>query len=106
MEGADLDELVGASFLQPAGKPLVQLGPLTFGQPGIGDLADQDMLEPERAFAGDRRASLGCDELARGELVERTLDVLAVAGQRAERSAPEDAADHGRAPQQRLLSRG
>ena len=53
---------------------------------GVRDLGDQDVLEAERALAGDRRAILGDDELARDERVDQRAEVEDPA--RAPRTAP------------------
>src|SRR5207237_9338756 len=64
VERADLEQLVARALVEPLRKARVILGAGRLGPPGIGDLADQDVLEPVRGLAGDRRAALADDEVA------------------------------------------
>jgi hypothetical protein len=45
--GADLHELIDPAAVEPGGERLVQLGTGRLREPGVGDLADQDVLEAE-----------------------------------------------------------
>ena len=44
------------------------------GEPGVGDVADQDVLEAVGALARDRRAALAGDEVALEQVVEHRLE--------------------------------
>ena len=83
----------------------MQVDARRLGQAGIGDLADQDVLEPVGGLARDRRTRLRHDELAAQEHVERLADLLQLRGQLGDCAAPEDPADHGRPLQDGLLVR-
>src|SRR5205085_4639377 len=73
---ADLQHLVTGALPQPPCEALVQLGARRLGEARVGDLADQDVLEPVRTLAGDRRPPLLEQELAQEEVVDEGLDVL------------------------------
>ncbi len=71
---ADLHQLVAGAVVQPVRERLVQLGARRLREAGVRDLGDQDVFEPKRALAGDRRAVLDDDELTRDERVEQRAD--------------------------------
>ena len=104
MVRADLHQLVAGAIVQPARERLVELRPRRLAQASVRDLGDEDVLEAERALAGDRRALLEHDELARDERVEQRGDVE-LRSERLDGALPEDAADHRGALQQLLLRR-
>jgi hypothetical protein len=61
--GANLHELFDAPTMQPRGEGGVQLRAIGLREAGIGDLADEDVLEPERLLGADRRARLLLDKI-------------------------------------------
>ena len=102
VERADLEQLVADAFAQPLREGRVQLGAHRLAEPAVRDLADEHVLEAERALSGDRRAFLHGDELS----VEQRLEQVGHVELRCERfdgSLPEHAADHRRALQELFL---
>ena len=102
MVRADLHQLVAGAIVEPAREGFVELRPRRLAQASVCDLGDEDVLEAERALAGDRRAVLEHDEVARDECIERRGDVE-LGSERLDGALPEHAADHRRALQQLLL---
>ena len=101
--GADLDEFLARDLVQPVGDLLVQVGAGALGQTGVGDVADEDVLEAVGALARDRRAALAGDEVAQEQVVEDGLEIVDLGQQVLDRAFPEDPADHGGALEQALL---
>ena len=101
--GTDLDELLSGPFVQPVGELDVELGPRSLDEPGVGDVANEHVLEAVRMLAGDRGAALTGDEVAQQQVVEHRLDFLELGHQVSDGAFPEDAADHRRALEQALL---
>ena len=76
-----------ATLVHPVGDLLVQLGARALGEPGVGDVADQDVLEAVGALARDRRAALAGEEVAQEQVVEHRLEILDL-GQQVRRPRP------------------
>ena len=76
--GPDLDQLVAGALSEPAREPLMVIRPRGLGQAGVGDLADEDVLEAERHLAADRRARLWQQEVPEQQVVDGLADVLDV----------------------------
>ena len=89
---------------EPFGEARVILGPRRFRQPGVGDVADEDVLEAISRLARERRSQLGLDEVAqmRSSSASSTDRRSGPVGDRA---APEVSADH-RCPLQDCLRVG
>src|SRR5206468_4040065 len=97
VEGTDLHELLDPAPVQPRSERSVQLGAVGLRKPRIGDLADEDVLEPERVLAGDRGARLPLDEIPYQQRVERLVDIADAARELLDRTPPEHPSDHRRA---------
>ena len=84
----------GAAGVHPVRQPLMQLGSLGFQQPAIGDIADEDVMEPpHRLVARVDAARLG--EVEAAQPVQRRHDLgSADAGQRGDRAGGEVRADY------------
>ena len=76
--GADLDQLLARTLLEPAGEARMVAGAGGLRQPCVGHLADQHVLEAEGDLAADRRARLGQQEVAQEQVVEGVADILDV----------------------------
>src|SRR5205807_7147986 len=81
MVRADLEQLLAGPVGEPVGECLVQLGAGRLRERRVRDLADQDVLEPVRALARDRRPRLLEDELAEEEVVEEPVEPFEVGGE-------------------------
>ncbi len=101
----DLEELVPGSLAEPLGEARVVLRASELREAAVRDLADEEVLEPVRRLAGDRRARLAEQELPREEVVEQLVDVLEVGRKVLDRARPEHPADDGCALEQRLRLR-
>ena len=104
--GADLEQLLVRALPQPLGEPRVVLGPARLRETAVRNLLDQHVLEAIRRLAGDRRARLPRDEVAKQEIVEHVFELVCVVLRREviDGSRPEDAADHRAALQDDLLA--
>jgi hypothetical protein len=101
--GPDPCELVAGVLIDPVRKRPVLLRSQRLAHPAVGDVADQHMLEPERAIAGDGRELFGYDELTVEQAVEERVDVE-VGHQPIERAPPEHPADERGALEDALLA--
>jgi hypothetical protein len=93
--------------LQPAGRPLVLVGPGRPGQLPVGDVADQDVAEGVLALPGDRRTTLAAQQLPALQGVQAGLQGgrfgIAEGGHGPQ---PADLAEHGRVLHQPLVLGG
>jgi hypothetical protein len=106
MEGADLEQLGAGPLGEPARVAVVQVGARALREAGVGDLADQHVLELERLLAADRRPLLAHDEVAEEEAVEALRDVVDVRREVLERAAHEQPPHRGGALEQPALHDG
>ena len=104
--GADLDELLACGLVQPLRHLQVELGTGRLREPGVGDVADQDVLEAVGLLARDRGAVLAREEVALQQAVEDRLELADVGRQVGDGAFPEDPSDHRGALQQPLLVAG
>ena len=93
VERLRLDEVV-RTRAQPFGERAVERCADALREPAVGDVADQDVPEPVRDLARDRRDRLARQDLAVDEIGERGVDVQ-VGVELGDRAAPEHAADQG-----------
>ncbi len=103
--GPDLEQLLAGPLVQPLGEPRVELRRARPSSARRSATSRISMcLKRKALLADDRRPRLGEDEVAEQEVVEQRVDVE-VRRDVLDRAAPEDAADHGAAVEQRLLLR-
>ena len=102
---ADLHELVAGALREPLREARVVLRASELREPGVRDLADEQVLEAVGGLAGDRRARLAEQELAQEQVVEQRVDVLDVGREVLERALPEHAPDDRCALEKRLPRR-
>src|SRR5690348_12413635 len=101
MERPDLEQLLARVLLEPPREERVVLASRRLRQTGIGDFANEDVLELVRLLATDRRAVLADDEVAKEQLLERRVRILELRREEDDRARPEEATDDRGALQQR-----
>ena len=104
--GTDLDELFARRLVQPLRHLQVELGTGGLREPGVGDVADQDVLEAVGLLARDRGAVLAREKVALQQAVEDRLELVDVGREVGDGAFPEDPADHRGALQQPLFVPG
>ena len=93
-------------LVQPLRHLQVELGTGCLREPGVGDVANQDVLEAIGLLARDRGAVLAGEKVALQQAVEDGIELADVGRQVADGAFPEDPSDHRGALQQPLLVPG
>ena len=104
--GPNLDELVACrAFREPARHLEVERRPGRLREAGVGDVADQDVLEAIRVLATDRRPRLAYQEVALDEVLQGVRHGRRL-GEGRDRPRPERPAGDSGTPQHRALGGG
>src|SRR5205823_8484501 len=101
--GTNLQKLLAGALAEPVREARVQVGARGLGKPGIGNFADQNVLEAIRSLACDRRAQLRNEELPQQQRLEHGLELFDLCCKLLDRAAPEGPADHRGALEDGLL---